>query len=206
MSEPVELPVAAEDAAWIRVDTLLDAARLRRFCENLERLYRINPLLEFKSWRQTGPDRHHVELNNLSNGREESLDLTRETLSDLEFRVHYAQGIKSCTWFRIEPHEHGSALLIVDDYSRLPQEEREKRLEEVDRSLTAWGRGLYTYLRFEKRWSWFPPWRWYMRRMWVPMKPMARRVSWMLILINGVFFVLFLFIALIFWIEQGRGN
>ena len=129
-----------------------------------------------------------------------------KALSDLEFRVNYTQGIKGCTWFRIEPQAHGSALLIVDDYSRLPQEEREKRLDEVDRSLTAWGRGLYTYLRFEKRWSWFPPWRWYMRRLWVPMKPMARRVSWMLILINGVFFVLFLFIALIFWIEQGRGN
>jgi hypothetical protein len=93
----------------------------------------------------------------------------------------------------------------VDDYSRLPAAEREQRMDEVDRSLTAWGRGLYTYLAQVRRWGWCPPWRWYMRRLWVPMKPMARRISWMLIMINAVFFVLFLLVALIFWIEQGAG-
>jgi hypothetical protein len=200
----VRLPVAADDAAWVRVDSRLDERRLWAFCRDLERLYRINPLSEFRSWRRTGPDSHRAELNNLSNDREIVLELTREDLSGNEFRVDYAEGIKRCTWFRIEPHAGGSALLIVDDYSRLPPAEREKRMDEVDRSLTAWGHGIYRYLELERRWGWLPPWRWYMRRLWVPMKPMARRVSWMLILVNLVFFVLFLLVALIFWIEQGR--
>ncbi len=200
---PTDLPVAADDAAWVRVDTRLDGKRLREFCRDLERLYRINPLIEFRSWRQTGSKSYRAELINLSNSREMVLDLVREDLSEMEFRVDYAEGIKRCTWFRIGPRAHGSVLLIVDDYSRLPAAEREQRMDEVDRSLTAWGRGIYKYLELERRWGWFPPWRWYMRRMWVPMKPMARRISWMLIMINAVFFVLFLLVALVFWIEQG---
>lgn len=198
-------PVASEDAAWVVVQTPLSARALKLFCDDLERLYRINPQLEFSAWRRTGPDAWHAEFRNLSNGRESVLDLVRERVADDVFRVDYAQGMKTSTWFRIEPAGQGSTLTITDDYTRLPRAERERRLNEVDHSLTAWGRGLYDYLRLERRWGWLPPWRWYMRRLWVPMKPMARRISWMLIVINSAFFGLFLFVALIFWLEQRTG-
>jgi hypothetical protein len=205
MNENAQPPVAAEDAAWVVVQTPLDVAALEVFCRDLERLYRINPLLEFGVWRATGPDAWRAEWRNLSNNRDEVFDLRRQPVAPGQFRVDYAQGLRQCTWFRIEPRDGGSTLTITDDYSRLPAAERARRLDEVDRSLTAWGRGLYDYLQLERRWGWLPPWRWYMRRLWVPMKPMARRISWMLILINTAFFGLFLFVALIFWLEQRTG-
>ena len=39
------------------IDTPLSLAELRRFCGDLERLYRINPYLEIPAWQVLGPDR-----------------------------------------------------------------------------------------------------------------------------------------------------
>ncbi len=194
---------ATEDKVWVEIATPLGIDALRKFCDDLECLYRINPYLDFTVWRKTGPDQHHIEFHNNSNDQDVALDLTRRRESDLAFTVEYAQGIKTVTRFELAATDQGSKLTITDDYSRLPLAERAQRLNEVDKSLTAWGQGVFDYLRHVKRWGWFPPWRWYMRRVWTPMRPMARRVAWMVILVDVAFFALFLFVMLIYWVEYG---
>ena len=198
-----ELSAPAEDKAWVEIATPLDIHALRAFCDDLECLYRINPYLDFKTWRKTGADRFHIEFHNHSNDQDAALDLTRVRDSELAFSVHYAQGLKAATRFELSVTGQSSKLAITEDYSRLPLAERERRIDEVDKSLAAWGQGIFEYLRRYRRWRWIAPWRWYMRRVWIPMKPMARRVSWLLIMINAAFFGLFLFVALIYWIEFG---
>jgi hypothetical protein len=188
------LPVPSEDAAWVRVATPLSAEMLRDFCHDLERLYRINPMLEFADWRQLGPNHYYLRANNLSNGQEIATELHREETDD-GFKITYGEGLKSATIIRIEKDTKGTALILIDDYSGLPEAERTNRLAEVDRSLEHWGHDLYRYLHNWQRWFWFPPYRWYMRRVWQPMKPSARRIAYMLIVITLFELVAFLVVV-----------
>lgn len=193
---------AEEDKAWVAIPTPLPLAELRSFCSRLEHLYRINPYLEFRQWRDTGPGHFHVELRNLSNELDVVDDFILEQESENVFRVRYLGGIKRHTEFRLEPLADGSRLTVTDDYGALAEAERQAREAEVDKSLHAWGHALYVFFRRWKRWGWIAPWRWYMRRVWMPMKPSARRIAWMVILITIVEFFFFLFVLLIWLIEQ----
>jgi hypothetical protein len=104
-------------------------------------------------------------------------DLQVERLGD-GLRVEYSDLLKTSTSFRIEPREpEGSLLTITEDYSGTPEMERQIHLDEVECSLMQWGRSLHGYLRAWNRWSWLPPWRWYMIRIWQGMKPSARRIT-----------------------------
>lgn len=198
-----DLTGSGEDKAWVEIAAPVNMRILRTLCNDLERLYRINPYLDFKLWRDIGPDQYHAEFHNNSNDQDVALDLTCVRESDFKFSVQYNQGLKAATHFALSISPQGSKLIVTDDYTRLPRNEREQRANEVDKSLEAWGRGIHAYLLHYKRWGWLPPWRWYMRRMWVPMTPMARRVAWMVILVDVGFFALFLFVMLIYWIEFG---
>jgi hypothetical protein len=198
-----ESPVSpADDRAWATIQTTMRPAELREFCRDLERLYRINPYIEFHSWQETAPGQIHTEFRNLSNQQNYSLDLTLVPESGNTFSVRYAQGVKAATRFEIQATRLTSNLIITDDYSRLPAEERARHLNQVDKSLPAWGQAIFDYLCRHQRWGWIAPWRWYMRRVWVPMKPSARRIVWLLLLITLVEFLFFVFVALIWWLEH----
>ena len=69
---------------------------------------------------------------------------------------------------------------------------------------TAWADALRLYFLRRRRWSWLPGWRWYIRRVWMPMKPSARRIVWFIYLITVAEFFFFLFVLLIFLIERGN--
>lgn len=194
--------VASQDAAWIRVPTPFSRVELAAFCREPEVLFRINPYYYFKGWAQTGPDTYHAELDNQSNEQRLVLDMTVTHEPEGGFEVSYAQGIKRRTVFSIEPLPQGSYLCVIDDYEGLPQAERQRREAEVDRSLPAWGEALRVYFKRMKRWSWLPGWRWYIRRVWVPMKPSARRIVWLLYVITVAEFFFFLFVLLIFVLER----
>jgi hypothetical protein len=196
------LPVPTEDAAWASFKTPLSEAALREFCEDIERLYRINPYLEFSQWRSIGPQQYHFSGKNISQepAFEFASDLRVEHVKD-GIRVHYAQGLKSSTTFKIEAAPEGSQLTIIEDYSQLPEAEREARLHEVDRSLVKWANDIQAYLIHWKNWSRYRLWRWYMRRVWQPLKPMARRIVYILLWITVVEIALILLGAAIFWAE-----
>ncbi|WP_455212780.1 hypothetical protein [Kaarinaea lacus] len=196
------LPLPTDDAAWASFKTPLSETELREFCEDIERLYRINPYLEFSQWRSTGTQQYHFSGKNISQepAFEFALDLRVEHIED-GIRVHYAQGLKSSTTFKIEAAPEGSQLTIIEDYSQLPEEEREARLHEVDRSLVKWANDIQAYLIHWNNWSRFGLWRWYMRRIWQPLKPMSRRIVYILLWITVVEIALILLGAAIFWVE-----
>jgi len=196
------LPLPSEDAAWASFKIPLTESELRAFCEDIERMFRINPYLEFSQWRETGPRQYHFSGKNISQepAFEFALDLRVEPLDD-GFRVHYTQGLKSSTTFKIESAPEGSQLTIIEDYDQLPKEERQARLHEVDRSLVKWANDLQAYLMHWRRWSRFGLWRWYMRRVWQPLKPSARRIVYILLWITVVEIALILLGAAIYWAE-----
>ena len=197
-------PQDSEDAAWVTIETPFGIADLRMFLDDVERLYRINSLLVFQDWRQIGINRYFLKAKNLSNDSllETELDVAS---TDIGITVHYSEGLRSATSFRVESQPDGTAKLIVtDDYTGTSVAEREARIDEVDKGLVQWGMSLHRYLRQWKRWSWLPGWKFYMRRIWQPMRPMARRISFILIAVTVAEFIVFLVVLAIFWLELGK--
>jgi len=175
------------DKAWVRIATRLSPAELLAFCRDAERLLRINSMYEIEEWRPEGEGRFFMRVHNLGNGRTLATSVTVEPRSD-GLRIAYATGLKTATELRVEPvvadDRQGAALIITDDYSGTPEVERQTRAAEIDRSLVWWGHDLHRYLHHWARWSGFGPWRWYMHRIWQPMKPKARRITYILIVIG----------------------
>lgn len=195
-------PIASSDAAWSTIDLPFRARDVAAQCHDLEVLFRVNPFLHFAQWRQIDADAFHVRWRNESNEQELDTIVHRVAGPGTGFTVEYERGLKRRTVFLLEDSIDGSRLTVVDDYDGTPAEERARRAPEVDRSLLAWTRALQLYFRRLKRWSWMPGWRWYMRRMWIPMKPTARRIVWLLYVITLAEFVVFLFVLLIYALER----
>ncbi len=194
MSEPGPGPA---DAAWVVIETPLAPRNLAAFCSDLERLYRINPYLEFGLWRGTAPGAFAVAFRNLSNQREFELQLALERNSESDFTVRYDRGVKRSTRFEIVSAATGSRLRITDEYHGTTAD-----TGEVDKSLHAWGVSLREYLLRELRWGWCGPWRWYMRRVWVPMKPSARRITFIILIVTLAEIALIALVLAIYWIEH----
>lgn len=189
------------DAAWCSVPCSLDIDDLKTFCMDIERLLRINPMYEFSDWQTLADNRYRFIGKNLSNDRDIDVTITVET-SDAGIDLVYGAGLKQRTELRFKPSPAGSELHITECYTQdLTDAEREARIGEVDHSLVPWAKDLQEYLLSWKRWRWCAPWRWYMRRVWQPMKPTARRITYMLIWISIAEIVAFLLIFLVFWLE-----
>jgi len=184
------------DAAWVIVDTALPPARLAEFCRDLERLYRINPYLEFRYWRPAPHGEAEAAWRNHSNGRDFELRLTPAPGSPEDYTVHFDRGIKQSTRFEITPAPGGSRLKITDIY---PGEAAAgaRDTAEVDRS-----RAPLSNLRRDARWGGFAIWRWYMRQVWVPMKPAARRITFIILLVTLAELALSALVLAIYWIER----
>jgi len=193
-----------EDAAWASLNTPLTVDELKKFCRNTERLYRINPMLEFTQWLPLGENRYLLAGKNISQEKPFSFEIELK-VSELTdgFRVDYSQGIKSSTLFKIEPVPRGSRLTIIDRYERLPVEGRITRLGEVDKSIVAWASYLQKFIILWHRWSGIAIWRWYMNRVWQPMKPAARRITYILLWISVVEVALILLGAAVYVSEYG---
>jgi len=193
-----------QDAAWVTIDTPFDRAELRIFLDDVERLYRINPMLEFKEWQKIRDQQYRLEAKNLSNGKTTKTTLKVKSDDD-GITVHYREGLRQATRFSIESLDDGSTKLVVtDDYSGTTLTEREARIDEVDTSLVQWGGFLHRYMQQWKRWSWLPGWKFYMRKIWQPMKPMSRRITFILLMITLAELVFFLFVFTIFWLELDK--
>jgi len=175
-----------EDKAWASFNTTLSVDALMKFCSDIERLFRINPMLEFKQWQRISKNRVHLQCVNISQETPINVDveLTIHEVDD-GFELEYSNGIKSNTYFKIEPIEQGSKLTITDNYRELSESERQGKLTEVDKSLIIWANYLQRYLTMWQRWSRYGIWRWYIRRVWQPMKPSGRRITYMLLWITA---------------------
>ncbi|MFN7085285.1 MAG: hypothetical protein ACK4N4_01505 [Burkholderiales bacterium] len=189
------------DAAWVVIDTPLAPQALAVFCRDLERLYRINPYLEFHAWTRIGNGSVHAVFRNLSNRREYDVKMRVEYRSVFDFTVYYDHGIRRSTRFEIEAALGGSRLGITDDYtSTAPGTAPDP--DQADKSLRAWGVALKTYLERENRWGKSAIWRWYMRRVWLPMRPAARRIAFVITMVTLAEIALFALVMAIYWIEN----
>lgn len=191
------------DAAWVVLETPLAPNELAAFCRQLERLYRINPFLEFESWQQDAPDAFRASLLNHSNGLRMALEGRLTAESDRAWRIDFTSGVKRHTRFEIAPAATGSRLTITDEYRR-PADGAAVSAEQADRSLHAWGVALKTFIERERRWRWVPLYRWAMRRIWLPMKPAGRRVMFLVLVIAVADAALIALGFAIYWLESGR--
>lgn len=194
--------VAGDDTAWASVNTPLNAEALGDFCRDIERLFRINPMLEFREWQNLGNGRYRMSVRNIS--QDPPFELQTELQSENHnggLTIYYCTGLKRKTVFSIEPLEHGSKLTITDDYSGQSEEIRKKRLHEVDKSLVSWAEYLQRYLILWQRWSRFGWWRWYMAHIWQPMKPTGRRITYILLMITLAEIALIALGTTIYYIE-----
>lgn len=195
-------PGLGEDAAWVGVDTTLPAQQLLALLDDPERLLRVNSQWLFEHWESTAPKHFQLRIRNQSNGRVWETGARLVRLPD-GLRLDYDQGIKGYTRLTVEPVPGGSRLWVVEDYGRLPEAERRERTVEVDRSLPQWGRDLYVYLRAWRRWSRIAPWRWYMERVWRPMRPLGRRIVRLLVWATVAELLLFLGLILALRLDLG---
>ncbi len=187
MNEEIDTATTADDAAWATINTPLTVDELQTFCQDVERLFRINPMLEFKAWEFLSADQYRIAVKNISQDEPFEIDVNINIENnDNEIVAYYSTGIKKKTTFLIESSEYGSKLTITDNYDGLSEEERKANMNEVDRSLVNWADYLQRYLITWKKWSKFGLWRWYMKRIWQPMKPSGRRITYMLLWITLV--------------------
>ena len=192
-----------ENAAWAAVNTPLPVEELVAFCQqDVERLFRINPYLEFSEWRATGNDRYAFAGVNASRAPPFSFELSLavERLPN-GLRVDYRDGLKLFTLFRVEDSPQGSKLTIAEAYREVAPGELDERLAEVDRSLVTWAGDIQKYLVTWNQWHWLGPWRWYMNRVWKRMKPSGRRIAYMFWWITLIEIALIALGAAIYWAE-----
>jgi hypothetical protein len=77
------------DSAQVRIATGLSPAELVAFCQDAERLLRINSMYEFEEWQPEGEDRFFMHVHNLSNGQTLATPFSVEPRSDgLRSRMH----------------------------------------------------------------------------------------------------------------------
>jgi len=206
MNEQNNAVVADEDVAWASIETPLDVDELKLFCQDIERLFRINPMLIFKDWQSNEESGYQFSGQNIS--QEEPFDfdlsLTVKNIPD-GMQIIYQQGVKSSTTFTIAVADAGSnsksKLTITERYDGMSETERKEHLHTVDRSLTVWAKYLQQYFLSWQRWSRFRLWRWYMKRVWQPMKPSGRRITYMLLWITAFEIALIILGVAIYYIE-----
>ena len=179
--------MAREDKARVSFRTPLDQEALLEFCQDVERLFRINPYLVFRRWEKSSAGQCRLHAINHSQTPAFEIDTTM-TVAPVQdgLEIHYSRGLKSSTRFNVQGCPGGSTLVIEERYEGVAESERSDRLGEVDRSLTKWAEEIQHYLLQWQRWAWFGPWRYYKKRIWQRMKPAARRITFMLLCISAI--------------------
>lgn len=202
------------NCTWATVELPLKPAEAIRFCHDVERLLRLNPYLEIRSWEELpGPlapgKRYHLQALNEMTGIEHDMELTLTELAEERLCFSYSRGAKQVLELGVSPPDPAlarrkstAAILTLREYydttaavSVLEQE--------VDRSIVRWASCLHRHLRDQRRWGWLPGYA-RLRRFWLSMPPRHRRIGRWLIWIGAAEFAFFLFILIIFVVERAR--
>ncbi len=202
-ARPQSSPQSQEgDYARLEIETPYPASWLVRFFSDPERLLRLNPLMTFDVIERRTPDLWRLKGRNEANGQ--AFDVTARVIPrENGWSIHWNGWLKNETRLEIVGPESGR-LILTDDYSATPLEERQRRIDEVDTSFTAWGQAVHRYLNNLKRFAWLPGWRWFMTGPWIKMKPAGRRISVLLFWLTVAEFVFFLMVFTIFTLEYGE--
>jgi hypothetical protein len=204
-----------EDFASVSIELPLSVKDIFSLLCEVELLFRINPHLEIKSWKEEGKGKVYadkiinIDFLNEMNGLGQQMNLCVNDLqSGKSFSLKYDRGLKQATHFSVEAIDHGSSRLTVKEiYSaEISEAEKEARLNEVDKSLVPWGAAIHNYVMRRKRWAWFPFRAWLQDVFWLGMSPRHRRITRMIIWTTVLEFVVFMFVFAIYWIELSRGQ
>ena len=196
----------ARDEARVDIATPLSPARLRQLVKAVEPLLRVNPLYEIEHFEKTAPDAGRLRLRNLATEQEHDLTFHIRQMPD-GLRLTWQGWLKTATEMRIlPPGEESPAgtlsrLVLIDDYSGVPEEERSRRTDEVDTTLLPWAHALYRHFRHRRWLERLPGGRAFLDSFWLRMKPSGRRISFILIVLGLFELAFFAFIVLIFWLE-----
>lgn len=206
---------AGEDSAWVSMVLPLSPDEVYTFIQKIERLFRLNPHLEIKSWQEDAPGRVfpgkqiRVDTLNEMNGMQQNMIMSvGDVQPDGAFSLSYGSGLKQATVFTVQGLTQASSLLVVKELypAEISATEREARLNEVDKSLVPWGTAIRSYFLRRTRWGWLPFFNWLQDTFWLGMAPRHRRIARLLIWITVLEFVVFLFVFVIYWLELGRGQ
>lgn len=190
-------PHNLENAAWVAVPTLLPADTLINFCEDIERVFRLNPYLKIISWRQQDSNCCEVEWENCSN--EQVLRIATQikiTRLKNQIQLTYSTGIKRKSYFVVEETGRRAQLTIIDDYG----DSNGQAIEQVDKSLAAWGQALknffggYRYLRC------IPGADRVINRWWIRLTPSGRRIIYILLVIAAIELIALLLFVFLYWL------
>ena len=206
MRDQIEAYIKSKDAAWASINTPFSVDELKLFCQDIERLFRINPMLIFKKWQVLDAHRYRFSGQNISQIVPFDFDLVL-TVSPIAdgVKIDYQHGLKSSTFVIIEPNEGNAQwrtrLTIIDNYDTESESVSKQQLNTVDKSIAIWAEHLQRYLHSWNRWSHIGLWRWYMQNVWRPMKPAGRRITYILLWVMGLEVVLILLGAGIHYLE-----
>ena len=221
---PDAISEAQKNTAWVSIEVPVPPDRVFNFLQNTERLFRLNPYLDIREWKEISGGfpfntplrgkRFHLKALNEMNGVAYDLLITIESIQPgARFFLNY-QGydkvvLKRALEITLQPGVRGlggSILTLREHYHAPPTEGeyQEQQLKEVDQSLFPWASSIRQYLLRLERWGWFWPYRWYRERFWLSMRPTHRRIARLLVWVTVLEFIVFLFVFTIYWLELAR--
>ena len=197
---------AQEDRVRAETQVPIGAEAMFEFVSNIERLVRLNPHLDIASWQRL-PDGMLIAALNETTGRRIETAVSVETRRSLRTIVlSYADGLKQATTLTVEGGDGDGCRLIVTEHYPFIADAQDPRVAEVDRSLIPWVDAIRRHLLGRQRWGWLPGWRWWHEQFLPGMPPRQRRIVRMIVWVGVLEFVVFLFVAAIFWAERHSGS
>lgn len=194
-----------EDRARAETQVPIDADAMFEFVSDIERLLRLNPHLDIETW-QRMPDGMRLAAQNETTGRRiETAVRVETTPATRSIILSYADGLKRATTLAVESGNGQGCRLVVTEHYPSIEDTQDPRVAEVDRSLIPWVNAIRRHLLDRKRWGWLPGYDWWAGRFMLGMPPRQRRIVRMIIWISLLEFVVFVFVAAIFWLEQQSG-
>jgi len=191
--------VRAETAIPIHGDAVFE------FIADIERLFRLNPHLEIETWRRM-PDGVRFAARNETTGRRIETAVRVETeRANRSIVLNYADGLKRATTLVVESTSLRGCRLVVTEHYPVIADARDQRVAEVDRSLIPWVNAIRRHLLDRERWGWLPGHAWWAGRFMPGMPPRQRRIVRMIVWAGVLEFIVFLFVAGIFWLERLDG-
>ncbi|MBO8128121.1 MAG: SRPBCC family protein [Peptococcaceae bacterium] len=103
--------------------------------------------------------------------------------------------------FEVRPRGRGSRLMVKEIY-HLPGGVTSGYIDRLSRDHLLWIRSIAQYLRlYEKNTFYHRMMRWVMNKIWLPMTPSQRRIALLILLIQGVVLLAFVFGALMLYLK-----
>ncbi|MFH1870522.1 MAG: SRPBCC family protein [Pseudomonadota bacterium] len=204
---PAATGTAPEQLDQVRAETWLPLAPavLFEFLADIERLLRLNPHLAVETC-QPLPDGVRFAAQNETSGRRiETLVRVETRQSTRTVVLSYASGLKQATTLMVEAADGDGCRLVVTEHYPVITDAQDPRVAEVDRSLGPWVDAIRRHLLGRRRWGRLPGWRWWHERFLPGIAPRQRRIVRMIVWVSVLEFVVFVFVAAIFWAERQGG-